>query len=282
VASIPPPISFGRSNVSDASGLIDFFNSNFFSAAFGAVAGALAATWLGRRGEKQRRLLDEIAACNVAVGQCAAIANVFIAIKRQRLIPMYSNYLTQHREVLQAATGPRNEQPLVLNVTLDLQALTPAWTSIDALNNIVSKRILSAYEPAALAASVTQAVHNQRHVTDKRNALVEIYPNYSEDEKMARYFGLRLVSGHIDRSYPDLLHGLVTYTDDCIYFATLLLDVLTAHAERLAVQLGRSAPPVKKSDFPDIIRDGLMPEAKEYAAFERQYRPKKVDMVVTM
>src|SRR5262249_39315908 len=157
----------------------------FFSAAFGAVAGALAATWLGRRNEKQRRLMDEIAACNVAIGQCAAIANVFVAIKRQRLIPMYSNYLAEHQRVLEAATGPTHAQPVVLNVSLDLQALTPAWTSIDALNNILSTRILSAYEPTSLAASVTQAIHNQRHATDQRNVLVKEYQNFSDDERMS-------------------------------------------------------------------------------------------------
>jgi hypothetical protein len=266
----------------DGSALVAFFNSNFFSAAFGAIAGALAATWLARRNEKERRLLDEIAACNVAIGQCAAIANVFVAIKRQRLVPMYNDYLAQHQLVLQAVTGPHHAEPVVLNISLDLQALMPAWTSIDALNNILSNRVLSAYEPTSLAASLTQAVHNQQHSTDKRNALVDGYPAYSDDERMSRYFGLRLPSGHTDRSYPDLMQGLVAYTDDCIYFSTLLADVLTTHGNRLAYQLDGTPPPVKKADFSDIQRDGLMPDATQYAAFERQYRPKRAEMIVTM
>jgi len=264
----------------NGSDLLTFFNSNFFSAAFGALAGAFAATWLARRSEKERRLLDEVAACNVAIGQCAAIANVFVAIKRQRLKPMHDNYSAQFQSVLNAATA--NPPPPVLAITFDLQAMTPAWTSIDALNTILSNRILSAYEPAALGASVTQAVHNQRHVTDKRNELIEKYPGYTEEEKWSRYFGLPLASGHTDRSYPDLMHGLVIYTDDCIYFTTLLADVLIAHGERLAAELGASAPIVKKLDFSDVQRDGLMPDLTQYAAFERQFRPKKADMVVTM
>ncbi|HWA91164.1 MAG TPA: hypothetical protein VG889_14090 [Rhizomicrobium sp.] len=266
----------------DGADLFAFFNSNFFSAAFGAVAGALAATWLGRRKEKQRLLLHEIAACNVAIGQCAAIANVFVAIKRQRLVPMYKNYLAEHKRVLEAAIGPKHAQPVVLNVSLDLQALTPAWTPIDALNNILSTRVLSAYEPTSLAASVTQAIHNQRHAMDQRNSLIKEYPTFSDDERMARYFGLSLPSGHIDRSYPDLMQGLIVYTDDCIYFSTLLSDVLTTHGEHLATRLGDLAPPIKRMDFSDVRRDGLMPDIAQYAAFERQYRPKNADISVVM
>lgn len=266
----------------DASDLVTFFNSNFFSAAFGALAGAWAATSLGRHSEYRRRRFDEIAACNVAIGQCAAVANVFVAIKRQSVKPMHDNYVQQCQLAIQAATGPAPAAPVILIFTYDLQTLTPAWVSIDALDNNIADRVLSAYEPSALLPSLTQAIYNQRHVTEARNELIKKFPTYSEDEKMARYFGVPVLDGHTDRSYPDLMQGLMIYTDDCIYFATLLSNVLTDHAARLAIELGDAAPTVKKSDFTSVQRDGLLPDPKQYAAFEAQYRPKKVDMVVTM
>lgn len=257
-------------------------NSNFFSAAFGAIAGALTATCLTHKGEKRRRLLDEIAACNVAIGQCVAIANLFIGLKRQRIVPMHSSYIAQRQLVLQATTDNLGQAPAVLNIGFDLRALPPLWTSIDALNHILSNRVLSAFEPSALAASLTNAICNQRHATERRNELIERFPGYAEAEKVSRYFGLTLPSGHIDQSYPDLIQGLVFYTDDCIYFSTLLADVLTEHGRHLAFGLGVSAPDVKQADFSSVLRDGLMPSANQYADFERQYRPKKVEMVVTM
>jgi len=256
--------------------------SSTVSAALGAIGGSAAAYFLTRQNDKTRHLRDEVTACNAAVGLCASIANTIIAIKRQQIKPMNDIYLAQCQSVQQAAVVPVG-QPSVLQVNFDLNRMPTPWTCIDALNELISSRITSAFEPSGLAPSLTQAIHNQQHFIELRNALIEKFRGYNQNEKLARYFGISASPTEgADRSYPDAMNGIVVYTDDCLYFASLLGDVLTAHANRLASQLGDEAPPIKQLNFKQLQADGLMPNPNGYAAFEKQYRPKKIELFVTM
>ena len=104
----------------------------------------------------------------------------------------------------------------------------------------------------------------------------------NEHEKFARYFGLQTADGYTDRSYPDLMEGLKIYTDNCLYFAELLCDVLSHHATQLAPGANTDAPTIKRADFSPVRKEGLLPDPKEYIGFGAQYRPKKIYMAVTM
>ncbi|HEX3430502.1 MAG TPA: hypothetical protein VHT03_06405 [Rhizomicrobium sp.] len=259
--------------------MFDILNSNFFSAFFGAIAGALAAAWLAWHTETRRQLKDEILACNVAINQCAAIANSFVAVKRQTVRPVCLRYALQSIALFFHGV---NVGGGVLEIALDFNVLTSPWTSIDTLNGIISTRIWSAAQPSALAASLSQAIHNQRNATERRNEIGQKIAACQPNEKTARYFGLRLPTGGLDTSYPDIMSGLYSYTDDCIYFPALLAAVLTAHGNALAAKLGRSAPRIKTLDLSAVQRDGLLPEPAQYPEFESVYRPKDPELVVGM
>ncbi|MDE1987545.1 MAG: hypothetical protein KGJ28_13470, partial [Alphaproteobacteria bacterium] len=147
---------------------LSLLDSNFFSAAFGALFGALAAALIAARTERRRRLRDEIAACNVSLGLCVAVANVFIAIKRQSVRPMVSQYRQQLQALQAVAQAPAPGVVPVHVVQLDLKTVPIAWVPMEALNASISDRVGSTFEPAAVVASVGLAVHNQQLATNRR------------------------------------------------------------------------------------------------------------------
>ena len=266
----------------EGNGLAAFLNSALFTVLVGAIAGALSATLFASRNEEQRRLLDEILACNVAIGQCISIINSFFNVKRQSIVPFHAKYELECVRVISALAVTLMGGQGAIAFCFDLHTMQQVWTPVEALNNIVANRILSGSRPSILAAALTQAIHNLQQSILRRNELVEQFKGQKTDYIMPRYFGYERPGGHLDTTYPDLVSGIIQYTDDCLYFGMLLSEILTKRGRSLAAQLGSMAPPINEADFAEMEQEGLMPDHSRYPGYERSFRPKEVEMVVTM
>jgi hypothetical protein len=131
-----------------------------YSSLFGALMGASAAAYLARYQTRRQRLLDEILACNVAIGQCIAIANSFLTLKKQVIRPISENYRSQRLMLADHCLSLAYGNPKALVVEFDFNLIRPIWTPVEALSSVVSERILTATRPSLVLASLVQAVHN--------------------------------------------------------------------------------------------------------------------------
>jgi hypothetical protein len=105
-----------------------------------------------------------------------------------------------------------------------------------------------------------------------RNKLIDQFKiNYQripEQQKLEIYFGLLLPDGSVNQEYPDTLQAISQYTDDVIFFSSLLCSDLVAHGEKIRAQyrkgFGRHLDKTTSPDFKTEKAEKLMPDAKEY------------------
>jgi hypothetical protein len=108
---------------------------------------------------------------------------------------------------------------------------------------------------------------------EKRDRVVEEFkinalPN---DIFLGRYFGEKLLSGHMHREYADLVDVIHSYTNDLIFFSSQLSEELAAHGQALATvftkKFGKGAPTVSNPDFTGPKKSGLFPPHDDYSSW---------------
>jgi len=105
----------------------------------------------------------------------------------------------------------------------------------------------------------------------KREELVMAFRNHSipQEEVPHYYFGIKTDSGVTNRDHPEILHAINEYTDDCIFFSSLLCDDLTAHGRRLRAvyvkSFGKGAPEIAFADFSAGRASGTIPSESKYS-----------------
>jgi hypothetical protein len=131
----------------------------FFTAAFGAFAGAFAAS----RAHNKRTIVAELNALNAAHELSVAIANTFLGVKRQLVLPLNENFerirlsYANHQTMVKAGTQA------AFHFTADMQSLTLPATPHVALEKMIFEKTL--VRGRALAALVSRACHCDRHQT---------------------------------------------------------------------------------------------------------------------
>src|SRR5438105_4586188 len=111
----------------------------FFTAAFGAFAGAFAAS----RAHNKRTIVAELNALSAARELSVAIANILLALKRQHVVPLNDNFerirvsYANHQSMLKAGT-----QLAPFHFTADLRSLDLPATPQVALEKMIFEKTL--------------------------------------------------------------------------------------------------------------------------------------------
>jgi hypothetical protein len=252
-----------------AANVWQFLNSNFSAALFGALAGALGAHFIAARNEKKRLLISEIAGVNNAIELSNSITNTFFNVKLQHVRPLEETYKRDFTEFVRITTMP--SPPPVYNFIADFRVFPMPLTPIAELRETILSRIQSATRAISVSVPLHQSISTLTGVGQLRAAAIQALRQRSDADRVAAYFGLRESSGNFDESYPGLIFGLSSCTDDAIYFSMLLSELLIAHGKRLAKQYGRKAPRVVTFEYKDV-EPGLLPDRVNYIQYEKQFR----------
>ena len=90
------------------------------------------------------------------------------------------------------------------------------------------------------------------------------------------YFGIPSQDGHVNTEYPDVMRAISTYSDDTIFFASLLCKDLheygVALSKKYQKQFGKPVIRIQEVDFTKVRAENLMPAESEYEDYLKSFR----------
>jgi hypothetical protein len=166
----------------------------FFTAAFGAFAGAFAAS----RAHNKRTIVAELNALNAAHELSVAIANIFLALKRQHVVPLKENFerirasYANHQTMVKAGT-----QLAPFQFTADMQSLILPATPQVALEKMIFEKTLVRGRALAALVTLVGAIDGLAISIKARNEMIENRraTQWNDQERLEFFFGLRSATG---------------------------------------------------------------------------------------
>lgn len=238
-------------------GMLDFLNSNFSTAFFGAIAGSfsiLAVEWY--RGH--RRVLADV---NASIGVLQGLLNTYLNLKRQHSMPILRQYkddCEKHQAILDLErSGVRPNPPLVIRYNVDLKKFYSAPIHFDvpldrifALteNNPAVVQIVLQAKKSAFEVETACAMWNQ---------LMDQMQTLADDERGQFYFGIRLFNGVKNELFTDTVKILALSVDDALFFTKRAIEEVTKTG-RLHLKFGLSKK-IAKVEIVDDEHKALMP-----------------------
>lgn len=271
--------------VSGVSGdLVKFLNSQFFSSLFSAMAGAFGGAWAAQRSSERAKLREkleqEVRSCNRAIEICASIANAHIALKRQHVLFLKTEYDERRAKVVELfeSLGRTGSPPTLVNAgELNARTLDHVRTRTAPLEALMDGLAVSG-RPRML---LTFLVHSAEALTESiraRNQLLDTFKEVSakDPDRMVRLaFGLRLPEGGRDTTYKDLVDGIYMETDDCIEFSRRIGNDLETHGKRVRQAYQRRfkhpIPRISEVSYRSAYDAALMPDPSQYEAMAGAY-----------
>ena len=259
----------------------DIFNSGFFIAIVGSLAGAFAGTYGAQRiiakGKEREELLAEIRNTNAATVVALAICNSFLSIKKQHVKCLKRSFDAQKTDYLNRVREFNLGQlriadpPSTLSFNLQVLIL-PKFPLVILRNQIFEKLSLDNRRPLMLVNSLDETVQAVNTSVTNRNRLIDAWraAYLSPDDILPLYFGLPQEGTHtINLEYPALIDAIYQQTDDGIFYSKMLCDDLYDHNVRLInrfKQRFRADAPgaIDKPDFSTPQNEGLMPSDANY------------------
>lgn len=252
----------------------------FFTAAFGAFAGAFAAS----RAHNKRTIVAELNALNAAHELSIAIANIFLAVKRQHVLPLSENFesiknsFANHQTMRKAGT-----QLGAFHFTADLRSLALPATPHAALEKMIFEKTLVRGRAIAALVTLVGAIDGLAVSTKTRNEIVEDRrtAKWNDQERLDFILGLRSATGVLDERYRTNVQGIILQTDDCIFYAKILAADLARYANSLRWRASwfyrLRIPKIAQADWSYPEQLGLMPKDAEFSNWLRGFpsRPTK-------
>ena len=269
------------------SGIIDFANSNFFTALIGslagAFAGAVAAQRVAERSKLREELLQEMRNTNAATAISFSIFNNLLSIKKQHVKDLKVKYddqcnsLEEFKRQRVAGEIPMDE---VFEFQANFFSIQTQTLPIDTLKAIVFERLSIVGRPLNLVVSLTQAIEDLKGSLMRRNSLIDDYKTkFATDKQLLvnLYFGTPLGEGEVNLEYPSTVDAIYNQTDDGIYFSMLLCSDLHKHGISLSdifkKKFRDSPPPISEVDLTTIPVD-LMPKTENYLDWDSSFKKK--------
>jgi hypothetical protein len=251
----------------------------------GAFGGALGAQHIVERSKNREELLRELRNTNAAIMVSFTIANTALALKKQHIQPMYESFTAEKENLRKFQEESSSQQPQgkrQYHLTGDLRSFPAPITPIETLQELLFHKISAHGRPLALAAVLEQSLVGLENSISKRDSLAQKFSNGEvPSELIAKYYlGLPLPNGDINQEYPDLVEAIHSYSDDIIFFSTLLCADLVAHGERIhksfTKKFGKNAPNVSTADFGSPRKSGLIPSESQYIDWLNGFKEHKV------
>ena len=239
----------------------------FFTAAFGAFAGAFAAS----RAHNKRTIVAELNAVNAAHELSIAIANMHLAMKRQHVVPLKENFDRIKAEYGNHLTMRRNGLPVTtpFHFTADFRSLNPLATPQSALEKMIFEKTLVRGRALAALVTLVGAIDALGIAIKLRNEMVDNRrkAQWNDQERLDFFLGLRTSAGVIDERFPSNLAGIVAMTDDCIFFAKVLASDLVRYSNKLKRTEGR----FYRLRLPTLAEPNWYPESQSLMPKDSDY-----------
>jgi hypothetical protein len=261
----------------------DILNANFTVAVIGGLTGSFAGAWgaqhIVERARRREEMLRELRSANAAIMVCFSVCNSALALKHQHVQPMYEQFDKENHQLQEfyrrraAGELPPDSQ---FEFPADLRVFPAITSPMDTLKSLVFERISAYGRPLALLAVLDQSLIGLRETMEKRDHLVQRFLSgaVKKQEFPHYYFGLRLPSGDTNQEYSDTVKAIHSYTDDIIFFSSMLCSDLVKHGENIRAELvktsGKNVPKVSKADFSGA--KNLMPSEDEYTDWVKAFQ----------
>jgi hypothetical protein len=249
----------------------------FFTAAFGAFAGAVAAS----RAHNKRTIVAELNALNAAHELSVAIANIFLTVKGQLVVPLNENFerikvsYANHQTMVKAGT-----QAASFHFTADMQSLTLPATPQEALEKMIFEKTLVRGRALAALVTLVGAIDGLAIAIKARNEMVENRrtAQWNDQDRLEFFLGLRSAAGVIDQRFPTNLAAITAQTDFCIFYAKTLAADLAQYANNLRWKekwfYRLRVPKIDETNWSNPEKMGLMPREDDYRNWLRGFQPK--------
>ncbi len=243
--------------------------------------GAWTAQRIAERNRSRDDILKEIRSTNAAISLAMSVCNTAMAIKRQQVATVKRDFdqakanFVEH--VRQRQTGQiQGNTPY--RFTLPLMTLPTPKFAIDSLRGVVLDRITVLGRAIHLTLELAEFAPRLVACMEARNQLVEGIKKaggVNSDEAAHRLFGLSLADGQHDLTFEHTLSGIVTITDDIVFFSHRLCKDLQKHGhwlvDKYRKRFGGSFPHIVDIDFSERIADGTIPPATQYADYMTKF-----------
>ena len=240
----------------------------------GAAGGALAAQQIAERVKRREDLLKELRNTNAAIVVSFSICNAGMALKKQHVQPMHEQF-GKEKELLHEFLAKRSKGIIPANaehqIAADLRSYPAPTTALETLKGLVFEKISAYGRALALVSVLDQSLVGLREAIAKRDAWAHRFSSGGIPKNTFQhyYLGLQLPSGDTNQEYPDLIFAIHSYTDDVIFFSSLLCADLIKHGEAVREPLTRKSengvPRVSTADFAGPRASGLLPPDDQYA-----------------
>lgn len=255
------------------SGLNSSFSTALLGSLAGAFAGAMAAQRIAERSKRREELLKEIRSTNSAIMVAGAICNTVIAAKTQHVKPLWDAFKAAERELKEFERQRETQQEqenMHFHYVADLRLFPCPTLPISILQDLVFNRLTVFGRSLSAVSTLSQSIIEMKNAYAKREEIILSFRNGSvpEGKQAHHYFGMPLSASVTNREHPDIISAMSEYTDDCIFFSSLLCEDLTAHGRRLHTtyckSFGKDAPTVSYADFSTGRASGTIPPPENY------------------
>jgi hypothetical protein len=255
-----------------------FANSNFVTSFVGAGAGAVGGAWaaqhIAARSKARDFLLEQIGSANAGIELAYGMCNSFLNLKEQNTKPLKDRHDLQkaaidaHRQGVHEGEIPREAQMEIGQI--DYRTLTPFAVPYPTLQTIVFEKLSVKGRARPITAVLVQSIQSLDTLTNARNEYIKEFKaaDLTINERVRLIFGLPDDNGNIDTTYCDLLEGMSSQADDCIFFSRTLCKDLVDYGENARKQFTRryrgECPTISKPDFKKAEDKGLFPADDNY------------------
>jgi hypothetical protein len=216
-------------------------------------------------------MLADVRYADAAVTLTANLANALMAVKRQVVLPIVTNFedlLARHRAW--EATVADYGLEVAGEFTFDplAQTVRPPETAIGDLAELIREN--AGADPVASMAfhALRQLVANICYMLEDRNEiLVEMRGLFTEDQHMRAidlFLGLQLADGSTDARHAQIMQQLPDQMNEALGMAVALAEHLSTYAKASASRFGKRAPDVRSADFREAEALELLPDLKPF------------------
>lgn len=198
---------------------------------------------------------------------------------------MYEEFLKQ-REALELFKAKRTKGEVPPNaehrIGADLRIYPAPTTAMETLKGLVFKEISAYGRALALVSVLDQSLVGLSEAIKKRDTWVQSFSSGAIPNQQFQhyYFGLVLPTGDTNQEYPDLVYAIHSYTDDVIFFSSLLCADLMKHGTAIRKALKKlskqNVPRVSTADFSGPRASGLIPPDNQYSDWINGFKEQDV------
>lgn len=245
------------------------FITSLVGALAGAWAGARAAQKIAERSKAKDVALSELRSTNAAIMVSFSIFTSVLSLKNQHVKPMREALQAEKRKLAEVEAKRAAGDKAQLEFQADMRKFPTIVVPIEVLRELLFHKSSATGRPLALVSVIEQSLKGLDKTIATRDRLVDAFAREVPKEIMPRlYFGLPLPNGDVDRTFPDVVEAVHSYTNDITFFSKLLCEDLMAHGARVHKAserlLGKQAPRVSQVDFTTPKAAALLPPDADY------------------